>query len=113
MTTATTHTRRKNIFTDLGFPEDEAIKLELKFFLMESIRNFIKREEMTQAKAAEFFGTTQPKISILVKGDPDGFTIDRMVRMVGRTGGKLRYSFKPPRKGAVRRRKKQLLETTV
>jgi len=111
MRNETAHASRKNVLTDSGFSADEAIKLEMKFFLMESIRNFIKSEGMTQVKAAEFFGTTQPKISNLVKGDPGGFTIDRMVRMVGRTGGKLTYSFKPPRKGAVRRREKQIQET--
>lgn len=90
-----------NIFEELGFDQQEAAKLEMKFYLMESIRKFIEREKLTQAKAASFFGTTQPKISALINGDPAAFTIDRMVMMTGKTGGTLRYSFKQPPKGVV------------
>jgi len=89
---------KQNIFSEIGFSDGEAAKLEMKFYLMEGIRTFIERQNLTQAKAADFFGTTQPKISLLMNGDPAGYTIDRLVKMIARTGGTFNYSFRQPKK---------------
>ena len=87
-----------NVFEDLGFAPEEAERLALRVFLGEQIRVFIQRNKMNQGAAAAYFGVQQPKISKIMNENLDGMTIDYLVRMVGRTGGRLHYSFEQPRK---------------
>ena len=87
-----------NVFEDLGFSPEEAEKMALQVFLGEQIRAFINRNKLGQEKAAAFFGVQQPKISKILNDNLDGMSIDYLVKMVGRTGGTLNYSFRQPRK---------------
>jgi len=103
MTKATTQSGGEHTFEMLGFSKEEALKMEVRFCLAESIRKFIEREGLTQTEAAEYFGTTQPNISKLINGDTGVFTIDRMIGMIPLTEGKFLYSFKPARKGVIKR----------
>lgn len=89
---------RGNVFEDLGFSPEEAEKLALQVFLGEQIRAFIKRNKLSQEKAALFFGVQQPKISKIMNENLDGMSIDYLVKLVAHTGGKLSYSFRQPRK---------------
>lgn len=92
-----THVTKGNVFEDLGFSREEAERLALQVYLSEQIRTFVKRQGLTQAKAAEFFDVPQPKISRIMNDKLEGFTIDYLVRMLARTGGTLSYSFRQPR----------------
>ena len=94
MTTVT----KGNVFKDLGFSVEEAERMALQVFLGEQIRTFILRNDLTQARAAAFFGVQQPKISKIMNENLDGMSIDYLVRLVTQTGGKLQYSFRQPRK---------------
>ena len=106
MTTVT----KGNVFKDLGFSVEEAERMALQVFLGEQIRTFILRNDLTQARAAAFFGVQQPKISKIMNENLDGMSIDylvrlvtlvrlvNLVRLVTQTGGKLQYSFRQPRK---------------
>ncbi len=98
----TTHTTKanENVFESMGFSKEEAAEMELRTFIAYEIRVFIERQGLTQQKAAEFFGTTQPKISKIINGHGEGFTINALVRLLARTGGKFQYAFKQPRKKA-------------
>jgi predicted XRE-type DNA-binding protein len=71
-----------NVFADLGFanPEEELLKAKL----VREIRAIIKRRKLTQAKAAVMLGLKQPDVSALVTGRVDKFSIDRLVRCLGR-----------------------------
>lgn len=89
---------RGNVFEDLGFSPEEAERMALQVFLSEQIRTFIKRHKLDQAKAAEFFGVQQPKISKIMNNNLQGMSIDYLVKMVAHTGGRLNYSFRQPRK---------------
>lgn len=75
-----------NVFEDLGFPKEEAENLKVRSVLMGSIRAIIEREELTQARAAKLFGVTQPRISDLVRGKIELFSIDGLVNMLGAAG---------------------------
>jgi len=72
--------------------------MALQVFLGEQIRTFIKRNNLSQTKAAAFFGIQQPKISKIMGDDLDGMSIDYLLRIVAQTGGRLNYSFRQPRK---------------
>ncbi len=75
-----------NVFEDLGFPREEAENLKVRSYLMATIREIIQKEGFTQVRAAELFGVTQPRISDLVRGKIELFSIDALVNMVAASG---------------------------
>jgi len=75
-----------NIFLDLGFEPEEAANLKIRSDLMREIDTFIRSEGLTQAKAAKLFGVTQPRISNLLKGKIELFSIDSLVKMLAAVG---------------------------
>jgi predicted XRE-type DNA-binding protein len=75
-----------NVFEDLGFEAEEAMNLRIRADLMLDLRCFIQSQGWTQAEAATFFGETQPRISNLMNGDIDRFSIDKLVQMLVRAG---------------------------
>ncbi len=77
---------RGNVFRDIGFAEREAANLRLRASLMVEIEKWIHREGLTQADAARKLGVTQPRISDLVRGRMDLFSVDGLVEMLGRAG---------------------------
>lgn len=85
-----------NIFEDLGFSREESAHLALKVFLGEQIRIFIRRNRLSQARAAARLGVQQPKISKILNENLDGMSIEYLVKLVARTGGTLEYSFTQP-----------------
>lgn len=76
----------QNIFEDLGFPPDKARTLLLRSDLIIQIERIIQRRRLTQAKAARLFGVTQPRMSNLVRGKIDRFSIDMLITMLTRAG---------------------------
>ena len=75
-----------NVFFDLGFSEEEAEHLRLRSNLMIEIRMLIEERGLTQAEAAKLFGVTQQRISNLVRGRIDLFSLDILVSMLARAG---------------------------
>jgi predicted XRE-type DNA-binding protein len=75
-----------NVFKDLGFPQEESDKLIIKSRLMMEIESFIKNKGMTQAHAAGLMGVTRPRISDVMRGKIDKFTIDALVDMLSKAG---------------------------
>ncbi|MBW8838380.1 MAG: XRE family transcriptional regulator [Gemmatimonadetes bacterium] len=78
-----------NVFQDLGFPPAEAQSLLMRSQLMTAVMNVIKRRRLTQIKAAKVFGVTQPRISDLMRGKIDRFTLDALVNMLAHAGIKV------------------------
>ena len=60
----------------------EAENLRIRAALMREITEYIRRESLTQSAAARLFGVTQPRISDLVRGKIDLFSIDSLVNML-------------------------------
>ena len=75
---------RGNVFEDLGFPAAEAENLRIRAGLMLALRNLIEARHMKQREAAELFNVTQPRISDLVRGRIERFSIDMLVNMLAR-----------------------------
>lgn len=84
----TTKIRRSsgNVFRDLGFPPQEAAHLKIRSDLMIRLTKVIEARGLTQAQAAELFGVTQPRISDLVRGKIDRFSVDTLIEMLGHAG---------------------------
>jgi predicted XRE-type DNA-binding protein len=89
-----------NVFTDLVFSDDEAEHLRLRSTLMIEVRKLIEERKLTQAEAAKLFGVTQPRISNLVRGKIDLFSIDTLVGMLARAGIHLDLVLSTTRRGA-------------
>ena len=89
-----------NVFTDLGFSDEEAEHLRLRSTLMIEVRKLIEERKLTQAEAAKLFGVTQPRISNLVRGRIDLFSIDTLVGMLARAGIQVDVVFSTAHKGA-------------
>ncbi|MEX2531599.1 MAG: XRE family transcriptional regulator [Gemmatimonadota bacterium] len=75
-----------NVFEDLGFPKEEAENLKVRSALMAIIRSIIDEDGLTQARAAKLFSVTQPRISDVVRGKIELFSIDALVNMVAASG---------------------------
>jgi predicted XRE-type DNA-binding protein len=73
-----------DVFRDLGFDEDEAAHLRIRAMLMARARKLIEKRGLTQAAAAQLFGVTQPRVSDLVRGKIELFSIDGLVDMLAR-----------------------------
>ena len=80
-----------NVFKDLGFAPEEALNLKIRADLMLNIKRFIQSQRWTQKQAALFFGETQPRISDLINGDIERFSIDKLVMMLVRAGMNVRF----------------------
>ncbi|MEA2563897.1 MAG: hypothetical protein QOH06_5401 [Acidobacteriota bacterium] len=89
-----------NVFRDLGFAEDEAEHLRLRSTLMIAVRKIIEDRSLTQAEAAKLFGVTQPRISNLVRGRIDLFSIDTLIDMLARAGIHVDLVISTARQGA-------------
>ena len=92
-----------NVFRDLGFPAEQAHSLRLRADLMVQIRRVIEDRKMTQAAAAKLLGVTQPRISDLVRGKIDLFSIETLIDMLARAGIRVGLTIHPSR-ARVRRR---------
>jgi len=69
-----------NVFADLGLPNAE--EHLAKANLAHSIINLIKSARLSQKEAAERLGVDQPKISALIRGRLQDFSIERLMRFV-------------------------------
>lgn len=76
----------------------EAENMKLRSRLMIAVRDYIEREGLSQTQAAKLFGVTQPRISDLVRGKIDLFSIDMLVNMASAAG--LHIDMKIARGGA-------------
>ena len=95
----TTLTRSSgDVFRDLGFPAEEAEHLKIRSTLMARIRRVIQVRRLTQAAAADLFGVTQPRVSDLVRGKIDLFSIDMLVDMLALAGIRVTVSLSIPKR---------------
>ena len=85
-----------NVFKDLGFPPEEAEPLKIRSYLMAHLRKLIAARGLTQAEAAALFGVTQPRVSDLVRGKIDLFSIDTLIDMLTHAGVKIKITLATP-----------------
>jgi len=75
------HERFKNVWYAIEDTPQEAENMRLRSVLMMAIKDYITRTGMTQAQAAQCFSVTQPRISDLIRGKINLFSIDTLVNM--------------------------------
>ncbi len=78
-----------NVFIDLGFPPDEAEILAMRSNLMCELERLIAERRWTQAEAAKILGIGQSRVSDLVRGKWDKFSLDMLIILMTRAGRKV------------------------
>jgi predicted XRE-type DNA-binding protein len=78
-----------NIFTDLGFSKEEAAVLMMRSDLMAKVRDSIARHGWTQAEAAKVLQISQSRVSDLIRGKRDKFSLDMLVMLATRAGNEV------------------------
>ena len=63
-----------------------AASMRARSGLMMSLTEVIRLQGMTQAQAAVFFGVTQPRISDLMRGKVNLFSLDTLIDMAATAG---------------------------
>ena len=81
-----------NVFRDLGFSTEDAENLRIRSELMARLATLIEERGLTQADAAKVFGVTQPRVSDLVRGKIDRFSIDMLVVMLAKAGIRVTFT---------------------
>jgi len=80
-----------NVFADLGFSTEEATLLKLRAGLMAELRETIEQHGWTQIEAAEQLGIGQSRVSDLVRGKWEKFSLDMLVTLATRAGRKIEF----------------------
>ena len=75
-----------NVYRDLGYSPEEAAHLQIRGELMIQLERTIREQKLTQVKAAKLLGVTQPRVSDLMRGRIDLFSIDSLVDMLATLG---------------------------
>ncbi len=75
-----------NVFLDLGFSPEEAAILQMRADLMAKLRKVIKTRKLTQAKAAKILGVSQSRVSDLVTGKWEKFSLEMLITLATRAG---------------------------
>ena len=75
-----------NVFIDLGYPPDEAAIFQMRAELMADLRKLIKGKRLTQAKAAEILGVSQSRVSDLIRGKWERFSLEMLITLATRAG---------------------------
>ena len=75
-----------NVFVDLGFPAEEAAVLAMRADLMAKLRLQIERSGWTQMDASKQLGIAQSRVSDLMRGKWEKFSLDMLVTIAARAG---------------------------
>ena len=78
-----------NVFADLGFEPPEAAILEMRASLMSDLRTYLQSSGMTQAEAAEKLRIAQSRISDLMRGKWEKFSLEMLITLEARVGRKV------------------------
>lgn len=83
-----------NVFRDLGYSPEDADNLRVRSELMISLTGLIESRGLTQAQAAKLLGVTQPRISDLMRGKIQLFSVDGLIEMLGHAGAQVTFVVK-------------------
>jgi predicted XRE-type DNA-binding protein len=84
-----------NAFEDVGFTGGEAENLRVRARLMAPLERFVRESNLKQEEAAERLGTTQARISALVNGKIQAFSIDALINMLDAAGLRVDVDVRP------------------
>ncbi len=86
------HESSGNVFLDLGYSSEDAEILRMRADLMAEVRRWISDQGFTQAEAAEILQVSQSRISDLVRGKWEKFSLEMLIVLAMRSGFNLTLS---------------------
>lgn len=78
-----------NVFDDFGFDPAEAAILKMRSTLMNDLRLHIEKSGLTQADAAARLSISQSRVSDLVRGKWEKFSLEMLITLEARLGRKV------------------------
>ena len=75
-----------NVFVDLGYSPDEAAILQMRADLMADLRKYIHNKKLTQASAAKILGVSQSRVSDLITGKWEKFSLEMLITLASKAG---------------------------
>ena len=91
-----------NIFADLELPDAE--QRLLKSSIVVELHRLIKERGLTQSVAAKMLGVTQPDLSKILRGQFDGYSTERLMKMLTVFEQDIEIVMRPRRKAGERGR---------
>ncbi len=82
-----------HVFRDLNLPDADV--LQAKADLVHQLSLIIEKRGLSQVRAAEILEVSQPKISALLHGRLEGFSIERIMRLLSALDQDVRISVRP------------------
>lgn len=73
-----------NVFADIGLEHPEEVLTKAR--IVETIADLLGRRNLSQLKAGELVGLTQPQVSRLMRGDTREFSYERLMRILNSLG---------------------------
>jgi len=93
-----------NVFADLGFAGKEAAELKVKAGLTLQIYQRIGELGLTQDRAAQRLGVSQPDVSKLMRGRHSGYSVERLLSLLSALEVDVDIVLRPKRHGRKVRR---------
>ena len=78
--------RFQSVWDAIEASPEEAANMKARSEIMIAIRDVVDRWQVTQAEAARRLGITQPRLSDLVRGRIDKFSLDALMNLAARRG---------------------------
>ena len=75
-----------NVFLDLGFDPAEAKVMALRAEVMLRLEQHLQTKGWTQSEAARRLGISQPRVSRLIRGKWQDFSLDLLLTLAARAG---------------------------
>ena len=78
-----------NVFVDLGFEPAEAAILQMRAELMNDLRRYLESSGMTKSQAAKKLRIAQGRVSDLMRGKWEKFSLEMLITLEARVGRKV------------------------
>lgn len=82
-----------NVYVDLGYPDPEDMMVKAQ--LVTKVADIIRQRGLTQERAADILGLTQPKVSKMLKGQFRGISERRLFRCLMQLGRDVEIIVRP------------------
>jgi len=78
-----------NVFADLGFEPAEALILQMRAKLMSDLREYLQSSGLTQPAAAKRLKIARSRVSDLMSGRWEEFSLEMLITLAARVGCKV------------------------
>lgn len=87
------HQIERQCFCGPRFDPAEAAVLQMRSNLMSDLRLYIEKHKLSQSEAAKRLGIAQSRVSDLVRGKWDKFSLEMLITLEARLGRTIRVEF--------------------